>query len=173
MNNISTYIIEKLKLNKDTKTEDINFKKGDPIVRVAINHYYENDNVDELVVNLMNGYGEPILLSFIKFAHGKQIIFSRSDSKNTDSFSYEKNGFINSNGYYEYHSENSGSWFCWSIYLDLNSGISFLEELIKHDGKVAILSPYFDEDDNLNSGIKLRNPFKQIKTLYKELKNYE
>ena len=169
MHNISQYIIEKLKLSKDTQS-DVVFKNGDPIVRVAINHFYENDNADELVVNLMHSYGEPILLSFIKFARGEQIIFSRSDSKNTDSFSYEKNGFINSNGYYEYHSENKGMWFCWSVYLDLNGGISFLEELIKHNGKPAILYPYFDEDDNLNSGITLQNPKKQINRLYNELK---
>lgn len=169
MKNLNNYITEKLKLNKDTQS-DVVFKNGDPIVRVAINHFYENDNADELVVNLINDYSEPTLLSFIKFAHDEQIIFSRSDSKNTDSFSYEKNGFINSNGYYEYHSENKGTWFCWSVYLDLNGGISFLEELIKHNGRPAILYPYFDENDNLNNDIWLKNPKKQINRLYNELK---
>jgi len=46
----------------------------------------------------------------------------------------------------------------------------FAGVFIKHNGKPAILYPYFDENDNLNSGITLQNPKKQISRLYNELK---
>lgn len=171
MNNFKEYIIEKLRINKNTEVVNLktNFKYGDPIIRIAIVKYYDNIVQPRLYINIPGEEDKIVFLSFNKFNDKNQVLFDREDLGITDNYGYEENRFINSEDYYEYHAKRK-EWICWVIYLDLKSGIDFIKKLIDNEGRCAYLYGYFDKNDDLEFGIKLKSPLEKVKEFYNRLK---
>lgn len=169
MNDLKEYIIEKLKIDKDTKIYD-SFKEGDLIVRVAI-YNISGKSSDEMEI-FNSGRSDDLYYFYdfddndiIRFIHNFDI---RGDGKkHPDRYDYESDRFINSNGHYEYYSKGR-PFKSTSIYLNKKDGIEFIEDLISN--KVNVIKKYFDKSDSFRS-IQLRNSNSNLKSYLDLIKN--
>lgn len=141
MKKLNSYIIEKFKINKDTKVTYDEFKRGDPIMRIAVFSY--KSNVSKLEINN--------IIYFYEILDGR-IKFSILKDKNViDSYPFEGNMFINSNGYLEFTGESS-IWNGYVIYLPKEKAIKFLKDIaLNFDKEKDKINEYFDKDDLFNS----------------------
>jgi hypothetical protein len=130
MHNLSTYIIEKLHLNKDIKTNDYyNFSPNDKCILISLEH--------------MGGtyiYVHPICK--IKDISKNQITFVK------DYEQIKKDIFINSNNFIEWKSNLKNNS---SIFLPISIGYELIKKLFKNynnsDKDKDKLLNYFDKND--------------------------
>lgn len=163
MKTLNIYISEKFKINKDTKISHINFKKGDPIMRIAI-FSYKGRTIDELIINSVN---RDMIYYFYGVSLGERINFTYSpDDNSVDGYGYEDNIDINSNGYCEFYGKSS-EWEVRSIYLNKENAIEFINDIAldfyKQKNKI---NKYFDKSDSFNS-LTIKNTQENLKELLK------
>lgn len=137
MRNINKYIIEKLKLNKSSKSDD--FEQGDFIVRLG-------------VINYTDGRSDKIMVDYYYFydydEKGRVRFTETKNSSNANRYSYEYDKFINSNGYQEYKGGyDPGSFLANICYIDSETAKDILPKVKKNK---AVLKDIFDKSDNID-----------------------
>ena len=134
MNNLSTYIVEKLHLNKDIKMTSDNFKKDEEFLCIGL--YINSDK--EINIKLYNFIFE----SFKELSSNNEFSYIVSDGR-----IITKKVFKNNNGYYEYSSKNyrkHGDYIS-AIFLDKKDSIIFLNSLLNNKFNIH---NYFDKRNN-------------------------
>lgn len=154
MKDFNKYILEKLKINKDTIISG--FANGNIILCVAL----KNKQSNGIIYLELNIYP----FEFIEFKHGKICYYGYNDSK-----IYHKVK-ENSKGYYEYYGgENTDYRRC--VFLDKETGIKFMNYLKNEfDTKPSKIYKYFDNSNDLEDFIlDVDNSKKEIQKVIDKL----
>lgn len=137
MKKINNYIIEKLKLNKSSKSDD--FEQRDFIVRLGVINYTDG-RIDKIMVDYYYFYDYD--------EKGRVRFTDTKNSSNPNRYSYEHDKFINSNGYQEYKGDSdSGSFSANVCYIDSETAKDILSKLKKNK---SVLKDIFDKSDNID-----------------------
>lgn len=138
MKKINNYIIEKLKLNKSSKSDD--FEQRDFIVRLGVINYTDG-RIDKIMVDYYYFYDYD--------EKGRVRFTDTKNSSNPNRYSYEHDKFINSNGYLEYkggynYPESFSANIC---YIDSETTKDILPKVKKNK---SVLKDIFDKSDNID-----------------------
>lgn len=166
MKQLDSYIIEKLHLNKNINTSPVDFKKGEPIIRIGI-FSYNGRTIDELEIN------DPVR-SIIYYYYDTQdngeirFTYTPNDRDDIDRYSYERDMFINSNGYYEFLGSigsDQDKWTAKIIYLNKEEGINFIKDIaLDFYHQKNKIYQYFDKSDSFDS-VAIKNSPDKVKDL--------
>ena len=171
MINLNTYIIEKLKINKDVLDHTL-FSEGEKIIRVEISEKW-----NYVIFPFDNtARGTEGHYYIFKEIQNKKMYFkvpkndwSINGKKDLDNYPKEKKLKENSKGYYETQESNNDKihpWYLEVIYLNKKDSIDFIENVyLKHD--VEKLRKYFDIE--IKDNIEFRASDEECKTLLNSL----
>ena len=151
MKGITSYIIEKLHLNKDIKIfNDKKIKKDDDFFVISADIH--SGDIGVKIYNKMT----------VKKITDKEITYITNKNK-----TLTKEYFINSNEFYELKASNS----CTAICMPVSYGIELLKTLLKEDITKEFLYKYFDEYDEWIDDYPLNPTYtdNDIKSIIKEL----
>ena len=140
ISSIDDYIIEKLKLNKSSRSDE--FEQGDFIVRLG-------------VINYTDGRSNKLMVDYYYFydydEKGRVTFTNTKNSSIPNRYSYEHDKFINSNGYHEYKGGydgyDPGSFSSNICYIDNETAKDILSKVKKNK---SVLKDIFDKSDNID-----------------------
>ena len=186
MIDLTVYILEKFKISRETKSVPYSFKQGDIMLRVCFYNYKSSgDSYFEIGGSRGNCFG-------FGSRDEKRFYFSQTanPSDYNDFYSSEDSYFINDKLHYEINTVNKEETKLNCLYLDRESALELLKELlpvypkptssIESDGveedKInSILKKYFDESTKLPDKYLIRRSHRKntIENIYKYLQEHD
>ena len=147
MNNLSTYIIEKLKIDKDIDVEDksnISIKEKDKMICILF--VFFNDNHCRIDIKNEKVY-------YFMSVKGNKITYrdDYNDYWSEHSLSFENKLYLNDNGFYECDLYSKDKLDSIYLFLQKNYAISFLKKLYNFNNTkndILELLNYFDSNNN-------------------------